>query len=48
MPRLAQLVEHLTVVGKNTAVCEGRHQGAPGSSPGAGTKVILHGNPVRN
>ena len=35
MPRLAQLVEHLTVVGKNTSLS--RHQGVPGSSPGAGT-----------
>ena len=39
-PRLAQLVELLTVVGKTHV--SSRHQEVPGSSPGAGTCVDLY------
>ena len=35
LPHLAQLVEHLTVVGKKQRLS--RHQGVPSSSLGAGT-----------
>ena len=38
MPRLAQLVEHLTVVGKTKRLS--RHQGVPSSSLGAGTTSL--------
>ena len=38
-PRLAQLVELLTVVGKTHV--SSRHQEVPGSSPGAGTLLSI-------